>query len=135
MEWLNLPHFPLLAASKDLNSSSIPPVADLPDIAVIWIESWSPAPYYISSNIMRAAPDQQVVEGPMFVEELDNFRKFSTKSLNFYALRSLGVPSLNGWGGFVNGEQPGPHNINSIRSQFNHLDDLPSYLKSFGYHN
>lgn len=89
---------------------------------------------FVPKDILMAAHDQEIIDGPMYNDQLSNLHKFSQRAVNFYTVRSIGFPSSNGWVGFMNGEQPSPNKVLTVSSQFNHMDDVPSYMKSMGYH-
>ncbi|CAL6023545.1 Sulfatase [Hexamita inflata] len=145
-EWLDqreVPVYPLVHAPKVFADaynrkviSEIPKVQveKLPNVVFLLWESFTPAPKYISDEVLLN--EEKIFNGqPYRRDYLPKLAELAEAGHTFLGVRSNGIPTINGWHGLVSGEVSSYQGVNMINSIQNSVDDFPSKFKQFGYHN
>ncbi|CAL6060091.1 Sulfatase [Hexamita inflata] len=150
-DWIDqrtTPEFPMVYAPKKTvcsynpelsycaglpNDPVVTPTADLPNIVVVIIESFTPGPTMIQDNVVES--QAKIVDGPLYKSNyLPKLRELSESGVAFSSLASSGLPTLLGWHSLVTGEIPYSNSINMVQSIYNDVDDFPSFFRQQGYH-
>ncbi|CAL6005517.1 Sulfatase [Hexamita inflata] len=145
-DWLDqreTPIFPLVHAPKEFvraynnHTKEVLPerkAAKLPNIVFLSWESFSPAPKYVRDEVLLN--EKSFMQGqPYRKDYLPNLAGLAETGHTFMAMRSNGIPTINGWHAFTTGEMPSSKSVNVISSQYNQVDDFPSKFREYGYWN
>ncbi|CAL6005542.1 Sulfatase [Hexamita inflata] len=145
-DWLDqreTPVFPLVHAPKEFvraynnHTKEVLPerkVAKLPNIVFLSWESFSPAPKYIRDEVLLN--EKSFLQGqPYRKDYLPNLAGLAETGHTFMAMRSNGIPTVNGWHSLTTGQMPSSSSVNMVSGQYNSVDDFPSKFKEYGYYN
>ncbi|CAL6006450.1 Sulfatase [Hexamita inflata] len=150
-DWIDqrqIPEYPLVYAPKDIVCSYNPQLEycshllinnkqnysyEAPNVVIIVIESFCPSPMMIDDQVVES--QQQIITGHLYKElYLPNLRSLSEKGVSFASLSSNGMPTIFGWHSLMTGEIPYSDSVNMVQSQYNDVDDLPSFYHQQDYH-